>query len=68
MPEHKQTIHTQAEIEAVEISEAVTEMLLDKYPEYPSATVLAALLITVNSLMQAIENARKEIEKNDHSN
>lgn len=56
----EQQVYTQAEMEAAEIAEAVTEFLLDNYSEYPSQTVLASLLMVTNSLMLAIREKQNE--------
>ena len=65
MANDEQRVYTQAEIEAVEIAEAVTEFLLGNYSEYPHTTVLAATMIVTNSLMRAIQEKQQEIEKNE---
>lgn len=48
MPE--QTILTADELDAMEVSVAIQELLLDQFPEYPLETWIKALIINIRIL------------------
>ncbi|MCK5615573.1 hypothetical protein KAR91_77630 [Candidatus Pacearchaeota archaeon] len=50
MADPEQQVFTKEDLEALAIADFIKEKLIDEYGDYPTSTIIMALIMTVNNL------------------